>query len=896
MDYREIFTRTNEIICNSISSFFPGGQTDGRGWYQLKNFDRGDSKAGSFGICVSGDMLGAVNDFADQSYKTDATGFYASTNGLKNIEAAKQILKDNDPSFYDRAFPPKNRVKYLPIVPIPEEDYEDKFQTFIYNDKALSDNVDWIYEYRNVQGKLLYVVVRVKNPVKQKDGKFRKTFSVGYFDQSKGDDKWKDFTWYRNPFAKKAFPFSRQDELAKLGKRNVLIVEGEKAATFLERVLSPFKWVVICIGSSEYLYKQESYEIFKRLKINHAFYWPDNDEAGSKTIGFVKERFDKLSVVKIPDEDYYINKWDAADAVQDGWDEEKIESFIYNNLYDSEEIDPQFFKAISHDHENFYFMAYRLGLVKVVKQEAITLGFLRVMAPRDYWMNKYPATEGMKGLYDSDTALEDIVTIGMNTPYHENGKVRQLGAWEDDGRFVFHYGSGLFVNGKKEGLFDFETNNIYEKKGYLSFSDCEPNEIDLRKIADIIDRFAISSKEEKYLFLGWIIFALVGGAFDWRPHIWLTGESGAGKTSSIKFIEKILSSSVIKETGSSSEAGIRQKIKVSTLPILIDELENMDDKTNANLKAIKALIRQASSGTRVSKGTTNHSGVDFAIQSMFCVGSISPQIAENADLTRFAIINFDKSAQGSMGHWTETESMMNEILTPEYVNQLKYFLATNIHKIVDSVKTAYKCFSGLGHDSRTTQLYATLSMGAFICANNGFEFKEESFTGFIKENFNFDDASSKNLATEAEQCLSIVLQKVIDYRLGNGNSDKNSIFELLKIYFKEIIKTTTENPDTGLIRSIVKSVKQYGFLVDNKYCEDDILFVYNASNVKEILKYTHFSGDIKEILKRHPKSTGILKRTVYAGSHGAAIRFSTDILSDLLPEEKGDRYKDEIPF
>ena len=895
MDFKEIFQRTNEIICSSITSFFPGGTTDGRGWYTLKNFDRGEGKPGSFGICVSGEKLGSVNDFADSSYKSDVTAFYASISSMKNIEAAKQILKSHDSIFHDKAFPPKNKVKYKPILPIPETAFTNDFQEFINNDKALANNVDWIYEYRDIQGKLLYFVVRVKKPVKQKDGKIRKTFSVGYFTHTKGDDIWKAFTWYKNPYSGKSFPFSRQDELAKIGKRNVLIVEGEKAAHYLEKVLSPFKWVIICIGSSSYMYNPESYDIFKKLKINHAFYWPDNDEAGKKTIGFVKERFDKLSVVKIPNEEYYTNKWDAADAVIDGWDEEKIESFIYNNLYSSEEIDPQFFKAISHDHENFFFMAYRLGLVKVIKHETITSGFLRIMAPREYWINKYPATDGMKSLYDTDSAIEDIVEMGLTTPYHENGKIRQLGAWEDDGRYVFHYGTGLFVNGKKEGLFNFDTNNIYEKKGYLSFSDNTPEPVDLKKIGEIVNRFAISSDQEKGLFIGWIIMALIGGSFKWRPHIWLTGESGAGKSSAIDFIKTVLGTSVLKETGSSTEAGIRQKLKVSTLPILIDELENMDDKTNANMKAIKALIRQASSGARVSKGTTNHSGIDFAVQSMFCVGSISPQIAENADLTRFAIINFDKSAQGTMEYWTETEKLMAEILTPEYTNKMKYLLATNIHKVIDCVKMAYKCFSDKGYDSRTTQMYATLTVGAAISAANGFDFTEEMFKKFMDDTFNFEEQSGKDLATEAEQCLSIVMQKVIDYRLPSGTPDKNSIFELLRMYYSEIEKSNTENPSDEMMKSIVKSVKQYGFLVDNQYCEGDILFVYNASNVKEILKLTHFSGDIKEILKRHPKANGILKKTVYAGSHGAAVKFDKSILSEELPV-KDIVYKDEIPF
>lgn len=892
MDIKEAFERSNEIICQSIESYFPGGTLDNRGWYQLKNFTRDDNKIGSFGICVSGTRPGLVKDFADESAKTNATGFYATVNNMSNVDACKKVLKEFDNSFYLLAFPPKNKIKYKPILPIPEKAYTEEFEDFCSNDSALQDNIDWTYEYKDMQGNILYVVVRVKTPVKQKDGKFRKTFSVGYFNHSKDDTKWKAFSWYKNPYAGKFYPFSKQDELAKQGKRNVLIVEGEKAARYLERSLSPFKWIVICIGSSSYLYNKDSYEIFKKLSINHAFYWPDNDEAGEKTIGFVKERFDKLSVVKIPSEEYYIKGWDGADAVIDGWNEDKIENFIFTNLYDNEELDPQYFKPIAHDHDNFYFMSYRLGLVKPIKQEAITLGFLKIMAPREFWINKYPPESGQKGLYDSDLAIEDVITMAIRTPYFENGKVRQLGAWEDDGRYVFHYGTGLFVNGKQTGLFDLKTENIYEKKGYLAFSDNKEPVPDLRAIGNIIKRFSISSPQEKYLFLGWIMLQIVGGALEWRPHIWLTGESGAGKSSAINFIEDLFGNSILKETGGSTEAGIRQRVKVSTLGVLIDEMESMDKKTEANVKSIKALIRIASSGGKISKGTTNHTGVDFAVKSMFCVGSISPQISENADRTRFAIINFDKSAQGTMSDWTDTEKQMREILTPEYTNAFKYFMATNVHKVIKAVEMSYRVFSDFNFDSRTIQLYGTLVAGAYICLRNGFDYTEEEYTEFVGKNFNFDDQKGDSLSTEAEQCLSIVMQTVIEYKLGNGTSDKNSIFELLKIYYEEL----KDGTDYNLRKNIVKSVKNYGFLVENENCNGNIFFVYHSKATKKALENTQFSGDIKEILKRHPKAKGIFTKTLYAGASGASIIFSPDILNEKLTKKEEHGINDNIPF
>jgi len=889
MDNKEIFLRCNELICNHIESYFPGGTTNNKGWYTLKNFDRGESKPGSFGICVEGDAIGAVNDFADDSYKTDVTGFYSKVNGISNMDTAKKILKSEDPDFYDRAFN-KKKVKYKAIVPIPESIYFESFDEYCENDKKLRGNIDWIYEYRDTQNKLLYISCRLKKPFKDTTGKLRKLLSVSYFECTKEEDTWKEFSWYQHAFKGKAFPFSNQNELANLAGRDVLIVEGEKAAHFLDTILDHKKWVICCNGGSEVMKKPSSYNVFNKLDIKHVFFWPDNDEPGFKVIGFIKERFDKVSVLKIPDD--FEKKWDAADAVLAGWNADTIEKFIFQNLYSDEEIDPQYFKALSHDHENFYFMSYRLGLVKPVKQESITLGFLKILAPREYWVNKYPSSDGMKGNYDSDTAIEDIISIAITTPYHEIGRIRQLGAWDDDGRYVFHYGTGLMVDGKNVSLFDFKTNNIYEKKGYLSFSEDGYKEVDLKEIATIINRFSISSKQEKYLFIGWIIMSLVGGALDWRPHIWLTGEAGSGKTSAIDFIRKIMDTATIVETGSSSEAGIRQRLKVSTLPVLIDELEVMDERTSKNLKAIKSLIRQASSGTRVSRGTANHAGIDFVIKSMFCVGSISPQIAESADMTRFTLINFDKDLQGSPEEWIKTENMMNEILTPEYINGLKYFVASNIKNIIDILKKAFRVFSELGYTARLSQQYSVLTIGAFICSINSFEFIEADYKKFLVDKFDFRDQAESGKTTEAEHCFSLILQKIVDYKGESGLNEKSSIFELLKMYKQET--DNTANPDKSLMKNIVKAVKSYGFLLDHTFCDNDILFVYNASYVKEILKFTTFAGDIKEILRRHPMADLKLTSCVYAGGRGAAIRFDYKILDD--DKIIGEFIDDGIPF
>ena len=82
--------------------------------------------------------------------------------------------------------------------------------------------------------------------------------------------------------------------------------------------------------------------------------------------------------------------------------------------------------------------------------------------------------------------------------------------------------------------------------------------------------------------------------------------------------------------------------------------------------------------------------------------------------------------------------------------------------------------------------------------------------------------------------------------------------------------------------------------------DDEVL--YNANLVKDILKNTQFSGDIKEIIRRHPHAMEIIPETFYAGGRGSAARFNYNILFDKIGQDIKEKenlnkdFEDSIPF
>jgi hypothetical protein len=93
-----------------------------------------------------------------------------------------------------------------------------------------------------------------------------------------------------------------------------------------------------------------------------------------------------------------------------------------------------------------------------------------------------------------------------------------------------------------------------------------------------------------------------------------------------------------------SAAGIFQKLRRSTLPVAIDELENERDNTRA--EAVIKLARQACSGGVVLRGGADHRGTEFTARSCFLFSSILLIGLLPQDRSRMAILELDTLVPG----------------------------------------------------------------------------------------------------------------------------------------------------------------------------------------------------------------------------------------------------------
>lgn len=145
--------------------------------------------------------------------------------------------------------------------------------------------------------------------------------------------------------------------------------------------------------------------------------------------------------------------------------------------------------------------------------------------------------------------------------------------------------------------------------------------------------------DDARLILGWICAAMFGGALDWRPMIWLTGGAGSGKSYLDKLLAQILGGeSAIVQSSDASEPAIRQALGMSSLPVLLDEIES--EAEGARAKAVIKLARQAASnGVVMRGGADNKSVTEFRAQSCFKFSSILIPSLGDQDASRLAVID-----------------------------------------------------------------------------------------------------------------------------------------------------------------------------------------------------------------------------------------------------------------
>lgn len=304
-------------------------------------------------------------------------------------------------------------------------------------------------------------------------------------------------------------------------------------------------------------------------------------------------------------------------------------------------------------NEDVYFFLNTLGAIEAFKANSSGKGPIgSIFAGRSRWLEwawprfGKPSKGGPPPVqgWDADDArqaLQDACAyIGV---FDDTDRVRGRGAWKDvDGGLIYHAGDRVLFRGKwmppgRHGGWVFPARPPLSRpwKDRVEAGGAYGPASELLEVFKTWNwrRPEIDPK----LLLGFTAMSMLSGALQWRSACYLTGERGSGKSTLQEVLGVVLGRALHKSVNTSGP-GIYQKLRHDCTPVWVDELEAQSESNMRKVVEIIELIRTASSGGSINRGSSEGIAREYQCRSPFIASSINIPPMRGQDQSRFAIL------------------------------------------------------------------------------------------------------------------------------------------------------------------------------------------------------------------------------------------------------------------
>lgn len=318
IDFKSLNTAALTHCPDLLEKLLPEGKLQGH------EFTCGNLAGESGKSCCININTGKWSDFATGETGGDLISLVAAIENINQYDAAKFLAEMIGYSLPDTDY--KMKGKPVPILPVPTERVATIPELKHFNHGYPTET----YSYHNEEGRLLGYTCRFNKPGLNPNGKQDKVFAP-YIYTNKG---WR---WQGFPIP---YPFYGLEKLADLPTTGlVIVVEGEGKANRLQEIMETGIAVLAIHGGSS---KTKNMD-YRPLHGKRLLYWPDKDAPGYKAaVEFAKKAqpfAESLKIIMPPDAAK--ETWDCANAIEEGWDKDKITDWIKSNCLDPEEFAKQ---------------------------------------------------------------------------------------------------------------------------------------------------------------------------------------------------------------------------------------------------------------------------------------------------------------------------------------------------------------------------------------------------------------------------------------------------------------------------------------------------------------------------------------------------------------------------
>lgn len=496
------------------------------------------------------------------------------------------------------------------------------------------------------------------------------------------------------------------------------------------------------------------------------------------------------------------------------------------------------FTVLGYEHGTYYLFLHEKKQIMDYSRRDFSASGLIEIADQNYWELNFAGKNGV----NATAAANFIIRLAHRRGIYDPNNVRASGAWIDDDRFIFHHGSYLSVDGVKTDVTRIKSRHVYELTRTLPPpAEAALSDADGTRILDVAKMFRWSRPGSAALLAGWIFLAPICGALRWRPHIWLTGQAGNGKSTILeKFVFPLIGKGAcIYGQGNSTEAGVRQAVGSHALPVLLDEAEKNDEKETARVEALLSLIRQSSteSAAETLKGTVSGGGMSFHVRSMFCLASILVGLNKKADIDRLSILTLlpARGMPGAIEHWEKTSQAVYDLTRDTELRGRLLRRAINMmprirENIEVFVKVAAKSFGS----QRDGDQYGTLLAGAWSLTSSEPATPEDAEA--LIGQFAWDEHIEQADTDDSKQALSALMGAMI-----RDGGLQISVHDLISCSLGELVDGLSLSRDVA--RRLLRS---NGVLVEG----DRLILPNQSTALRNLLDGTPFAADPKSVFGR----------------------------------------------
>lgn len=563
---------------------------------------------------------------------------------------------------------------------------------------------------------------------------------------------------------------------------------------------------------------------------------------------------------------------------------------------DEEEIENPYFTVRGHDRSSIFVYQHEMKMVVSRGLSDWGEAALTSIAPLHWWELNFPGEKGLS----KKLAVNWLQRMAYRRGYFDPNSLRGRGAWRDDGRHVFHFGHKLWVDGAMMDVTKVDSTYIYEQGRRLRLPASEPlSTADGKRLFESFQMFAWTRPASAILMAGWCALAPVGGALRWRPHAWVTGGAGSGKTTILNYVHWLLNGTNIYAQGNSTEAGIRQTLRTDSRPVIFDESEQNNDREAMRMQNVLSLVRQSSteSDAQTLKGTQGGDAMHFVIRSMFCMGSIQVGLKQQADMERISILALKPKRSGEADDarasdtWKRISGGLAAIRAdPDLPARLLHRSLKLLPITVQNVEVFAQAAAEKFGSQRDGDQYGALLAGAWSLVSMKLATIDEARAMISR--YDWSDYLEGSETEESDKALSALMGRLVRAKPGEV-----SFYELTQraagvdCDLRDINRREADN-----------ILRRYGLMIrwgDSSRIEDAALLVANKHpELERVMETTPYAADLRGQLlrlhgaERHPHPEKFL------GVQSRAVRIPLALVlngADAVQVAEADDF-DNIPF